>query len=269
MQTPSIIITEKSISVFFIGEIPRTIRDDHFNFNKIKEAIKVKDWDMVLALSNTEGSVRDYVSTNGKVEVINGAVYYNNQLLAGLITSRIIAFMKEELPFEPLLRFLDNMMQNPSYRARQELYQFLENQGLPITEDGYFLAYKAVASDYKDMWSGKFANNIGNIVKMNRPDVDDDCNNGCSSGLHVGNLEYVKGYGNHSSQFIVCKVNPRDVVSVPKEDHRKLRCCEYQVISQFENELEKPCYDANGEDFYDCDGEDCDAEDCENEDCNC
>lgn len=127
MQTPSIIITEKSISVFFIGEIPRTIRDDHFNFNKIKEAIKVKDWDMVLALSNTEASVRDYVSSNGKVEVINGAVYYNSQLLAGLITSRIITFMKEGLPFEPLLRFLDNMMQNPSYRARQELYQFLEN----------------------------------------------------------------------------------------------------------------------------------------------
>jgi hypothetical protein len=178
------------------------------------------------------------------------------------------------MPFEPLVKFLENLMQNPSYRARKELYAFLEHEALPITEDGHFLAYKAVRSDFMDIFSGTIYNGIGSVVKMQRSNVDDDCNRGCSSGLHAGSIDYVRGYGNDSSRFLIVKINPANVVSVPSEDSRKLRTCEYVVVSEFKDKLTKACYTANGNDICDddfCDDiEDCDEDDFyDDDDCDC
>ena len=61
--------------------------------------------------------------------------------------------MREGLPFEPLVKLFENLMKNISYQTRTQLYDFLEHKNLPITEDGCFLAYKAVNSDYKDKYS--------------------------------------------------------------------------------------------------------------------
>ena len=138
-------------------------------------------------------------------------------------------------------------MDNPSYRARNELYNFLEHENLPVTEDGHFLAYKAVRSDYRDLWSGTMNNSVGNIVEMPRPNVDDNCSVGCSAGLHAGSIDYVNSYGGSSSTKVIVKINPRDVVSVPTEDSRKLRCCRYEVISSFTSELNDPCYNDSAE----------------------
>jgi len=249
MQTPSLICTANSITVVFVGEAPKMINRDHPNFNKCIEAIKNKDWANLNKMINIENAVRDYISSNGRVRVANGALYYDNEVMHGLVVDRIFQFMRDGLPFEPLVRFIDNMMQNPSFRSRNELYNFLEHEGLPITEDGHFLAYKAVRSDYFDIYSGKFYNGIGTRVMMPRPKVDDDCNRGCSFGLHAGSLDYVRGYGNSDSKFLIVKINPRDVVSVPSEDSRKLRCCEYVVLSEFKEQLNNPCYAVDGSDF--------------------
>jgi hypothetical protein len=98
---------------------------------------------------------------------------------------------------------------------------------------------------------------------MPRPRVDDDCNRGCSAGLHAGSLDYVRGYGNDTSRYLIVKINPRDVVSVPSEDSRKLRCCEYLVVSEFKEQLNKPCYSSDGEMYekYCCNSSDdcCDS----------
>jgi hypothetical protein len=75
-------------------------------------------------------------------------------------------------------------MENPSYRAVNELYGFLEKNRLPITPDGHFLAYKKVRDDYKDIHSGTMDNSVGKIVEMERNQVNDDKNQTCSSGLH-------------------------------------------------------------------------------------
>jgi hypothetical protein len=54
-----------------------------------------------------------------------------------------------------------------------ELYGFLEKGNLPITNDGHFLAYKKVRKDYKDCHSGTMDNSIGQVVEMERNQVDD------------------------------------------------------------------------------------------------
>lgn len=273
MNTPSLICTENSITVVFNGEMPKVIRNDHPNFKKCREAIRNRDWNNLHKLINVEETVRKYVSSNG-IRVENGTLYYNNEPMHGLIVDRVFQFMREDLPFEPLIKFIENMMQNPSYRSRNELYSFLEHEGLPITEDGNFLAYKAVRNDYRDIYSGKFYNGIGCRVTMPRPNVDDDCNRGCSAGLHAGSLDYVRNYGSGDSKFLIVKINPRDVVSVPSEDSRKLRCCEYIVLSEFKEKLTDACYTSEGNEYnvveeddfeWDNDGYD---DDCDTNCCN-
>jgi hypothetical protein len=49
-------------------------------------------------------------------------------------------------------------------------------------------------------------------------------------------VDYVKEYGNEDNgdQFLIVKVNPMDVVSVPTcSRYQKLRCCKYEVVALF------------------------------------
>jgi hypothetical protein len=271
MNTPSIIVTDNSITAVFFGESPKVISSSHPNFAICKEDIRSRDWESLKKNIDIETSVKNYVS--GDISVSDGTITYKGEPVHNLVVDRILQFMSEGLPFEPLVKFLANLMKNPSYRARQELYKFLEHEALPITEDGCFLAYKAVRSDWLDIYSGRVFNGIGTVVKMARHNVDDDCNNGCSSGLHAGSLEYVRGYGNDTSRYLIVKINPEHVVSVPSEDSRKLRTCEYLVLSEFKDKLNKACYTSSG-DFMDDINEEEDEDDFEDDfydddDCDC
>jgi hypothetical protein len=157
--------------------------------------------------------------------------------------------VKQGFPFEPMLNFLDNLSQNPSDHAVVELFDFMENKNMPITYDGCFLAYKAVREDYKDIYSGTFDNSIGSVCQVPRHKVDNNRDNGCGHGLHVGAIDYAKSYGginiddednDGGNRLMICKVNPRDVVSVPS-DHKfqKLRCCRYEVVAEFDSIFDK------------------------------
>jgi hypothetical protein len=151
-------------------------------------------------------------------------------------------------------------MENPSMQSQKELYDFLEHEHLPITEDGFFLAYKAVRSDFKDKYRGVFDNRVGQVCQMQRAKVDDDRGRGCSNGLHAGALNYVAGYGSLEAgdRIVIVKINPKDVVSVPSDcNYEKLRTCRYEVVGEYEGELLKPLYKADfSQDDYEDDEED-------------
>jgi hypothetical protein len=98
---------------------------------------------------------------------------------------------------------------------------------MPITEDGRFLAYKWVRSNYFDCHTGTFNNSVGKVCKMPRNKVNDDRTQTCSDGLHVCTHAYTK----FGERLMVVAVNPRDVVSVPNDyDNAKMRVCEYEVM---------------------------------------
>ena len=145
-------------------------------------------------------------------------------------------------------------------QSQKELYDFLEHEHLPITEDGHFLAYKAVRSDYKDKYRGVFDNSVGQICEMTRSKVDDDRGRGCSNGLHAGALNYVAGYGSveANDKIVIVKINPADVVSVPSDcNFEKLRTCRYEVVGEYQGELLKPLYSSVfSEDDYEDEDED-------------
>ena len=240
---------------------------DHLNYKMIMEALPTASEDELLGMVDVETAVASF--SDGRVTVENGVVKFDGDEVHGSISKRILEFMKNGLPFEPLVQFLHNVMGNPSMQSQRELYDFLEHENLPITEDGYFLAYKAVRSDFKDKYRGVFDNSVGQVCEMVRAKVDDNREVGCSQGLHAGALSYVASYGSVDSgdKIVIVKINPKDVVSVPKDcDCQKLRTCRYEVVGLYEGELDRPMYSADYSnspiynDDYDADYEDDDED---------
>ena len=228
-----------------------TIGYDHPNYLAIKECVNNNDAENIVALMDIPSAIENYAE--GKVSVTNGILRYEDEEIHNTLTDRIMSMMRDGFAFEPMIRFLANVLENHSNRAVQELYTFLENKNLPITEDGCFLAYKAVTGDYKDKWTGQIDNSVGETVSMQRRKVNDDCGMGCADGLHCGAIEYVEGYRSeyNGDRVVIVKVNPKDVVSVPTDSGcQKVRTCEYQVIADYEGPLESLIHKgADGEEW--------------------
>jgi hypothetical protein len=73
---------------------------------------------------------------------------------------------------------------------------------------------------------------FGIRISVNRNQVDDNRNLGCSFGLHVGSYDYASGWGDKT---ILVKVDPADVVSVPSDCRfQKCRVCAYIPMANIE-----------------------------------
>ncbi len=225
------IIRNDSITLFPPGEAPRLIDRGHVNFTAVRDALYDGDFDDAYDMS----TVATYVNTisKGNVTVSDDGVFYKGNRLTGYLASQLSKMHAEGIPMEHYILFLDNLMNNPSMRAREELYLFLEAADLPITEDGCFLAYKAVGPNFFDKHSGKFDNSPGKTHEMPRADVDDDRNRTCSYGFHAAAYEYARnfmGYGG-GDKLVAVKINPADVVAVPADyNNQKLRTAKYTVL---------------------------------------
>ena len=62
--------------------------------------------------------------------------------IPGKLGDKIMDFLENNLPVDPLVRFWESCLRNPFYVAVDELFVFLEENHLPITDDGGFLGYK-------------------------------------------------------------------------------------------------------------------------------
>lgn len=209
-------------------------RKTHPNYQKVIDAICDGNWDVIQDLVDMTRAIKNYVSDNGDIEVIDGDVYFLKRPLANALTDRLLAMLEEDFPVDPLCNFLSNLKKNPSKRAVDELYGFLENNSLPITPDGHFLAYKKVRGDYKDIHSGKFDNSIGQVCEMPRNEVNEDRDQTCSDGLHFCSLEYLPHFGYcDDNRVMILKINPCDVVSIPSDyNNAKGRTCRYEVVDE-------------------------------------
>lgn len=215
--------------VVVINNQPHTISKTHLSYQRVLDAIKSNDWTTVQDIIEPKKIVLNY--GQGNVSIQGEKLFWKGQEMHNALTTRMIAMLQEEFPIEPLVLFMENLMNNPSKRAVTELYGFLEKNNLPITPDGHFLAYKKVREDYLDVHSGTMNNSVGSIVEMERNMVDDDKNNTCSTGLHFCSQSYLNSFG--GNRTMILKINPRDVVSIPSDyNDSKGRACRYEVIGE-------------------------------------
>jgi hypothetical protein len=243
------IIQGSNVTVVIDGK-PHTVAKTHVSYQKVVDAIKAGDWDTVKQIIDPVKVVLNY--GRGNISIQGHQLYWKGEPFAGVLAARMIAMLEEGFSIEPMVHFMENLMKNPSKRSVDELYGFLEKNNLPLTPDGYFLAYKKVRDDFKDIHSGTMDNSPGKIVEMERNKVDDDKDRTCSVGLHFCGLSYLDHFGGSDSRVVIVKINPADVVSIPSDyNGAKGRACRYEVIGEMgvkaEDAFDKPVQiNANG-----------------------
>ncbi len=242
------IITNQSVVVIFDTNMIPIPRENPM-YKQVVAAIKANKKDEIPGLVDMATKIRKY--SGGKFYVVDGTVMIDGVSLPDALSKRLIAFADNGLPMESLLAFWDNLKQNPSERSREQLYSFLEHNGIPLTDDGCFVAYKRVDENYMDTYTHTIRNKPGDVVKMDRSKVNDDPNQTCSYGLHVAAYKYAHDFYPNGILMEV-KVNPRDVVSVPVDyNNEKMRVCEYTVICECEKERAELLYNHNDPEWDD------------------
>jgi hypothetical protein len=243
MSNFSFLATPSSLTYTNLDGKTQTVTNSHPSFNAAKDLIKqiqalIKDdddyEDLIEQLDDLIAPVKK-ITASGQVSIVNGVLYYNGQELHNAVTERILWGISEGFEMQPYISFLENLMQNVSYRSIQQLFTFMEKHKMGITDDGHILGYKRVTNDFKDVYTKKIDNSPGQYVTMPRNQVSDDPASLCSSGLHFCSMDYLPSYGVGSENTIVIvKVNPKDVVSIPNDhENAKARCCAYLVLSEY------------------------------------
>jgi hypothetical protein len=172
-------------------------------------------------------------------------VFVDGDAIQSVVAERIINFLADGVDCLPIFKFITRLQLNPSKRAVDELYTFLEHKHLPLTETGTFLAYKAVRNDFTDKHTGKFFNGVGEVLFMPRNKVDDDKNVGCSYGFHAGTLKYASEFAGGNDRLVLVEIDPADVVSIPTDcEFQKLRTCRYKVVAEYERPLVEHVYES-------------------------
>lgn len=247
-------LSDYSITVFVEGQMC-TVLEGNKNFTALYKHLKGADHDAktILHLSDPESVIRDSVGGTN-VEVKGGTVYYKGEAVHNALTDKLLSLLDDGFDATPWIKFLENLMLNPSYRSRECLYNFLEKFDAPITPEGNFIAFKRIRKDWKDIHSGTFDNSVGTVVKMDRAKVNDDPQHTCSAGLHICADKYLSHFANASeSRTVVVEVNPANVVAVPYDyNFAKMRVCEYKVLAEIApakipDILSDPMYDYDTE----------------------
>lgn len=231
-------ITDQNVTVNYNGQTHIVKRSDALADDLIA-AIKDGRLNDVPNLVSVAQAMEN--KSKGKVVVRDGQLFVKGVAVPAELARKIQNFIDEGLPYQPLIKFAEKLQANPSYRAVNELFQFLEKNNHPFTENGNFIAYKRVLANFKDIYTNSFDNSPGQEPEMPRNQVNENPNETCSRGLHVANWDYAHNQFGSSVRdtdiMLEVEVSPADVVAVPVDyDQAKMRVCKYKVLGVVKSE---------------------------------
>jgi len=200
---------------------------------KLAEALKrvPQDIDEIRKL----GDVASYISAMsfGRVEVDDrDRLRLDGEIVDFGMTSHFLRVLREGFDIDPLVKFIENLAENPEPDLKEDMFAFLQQGNLPFTEDGCFLAFKRVNDDYLDFHSRTVHYPIGGLVEMPRENCAKH-RSACGTGLHVCYFDYLPCFHGGAGRILICKVNPRNVTDIPAGGtHHKLKCCSLEVVGE-------------------------------------
>jgi len=230
-----------------------TATKDNPNWSKIEAAIKARDEKALIKAISIKESIQafgDGVKGRGDITIQNDNIFYRGEKLFGEDVNRIISYLKDGYPEESMINFLEAKLRNPSPESVASLYMFLENRGMPLTDNGTVLGYKGVDEDYFSKNTGKeplikgnrddrgkIRNKVGDVIWMDRRYVCADNSQGWAGGLHIGSQNYATDWAGSGGRVMVVEFSPEHVVSVPTSEHEKLRVHKYRVVGELNGKL--------------------------------
>ena len=207
-------LSEDSITIFWEGK-PYTIRKDNANFQNVRQALLDARYDDVGQYLDVKKAVENFVE--GDIEVKDEVVYYKGYRLAGVVVDKLLEMLRAGMKDSaPLVNFIKNLQVNPSSNSVDQLYTFLGYKSLPISPEGKVLGYKGVQDDFysntgnrdtivvqgKVNANHQIFNGVGETIEVARRSVDDNCDNHCSHGLHIGSFDYADGWSGTEGKLL-------------------------------------------------------------------
>jgi hypothetical protein len=230
------VVGKSNITLFLEGGTQEVLQQDAFRTQEILAKVMpdlaaggeaVIDLDLYV----TVGAVKFEEKINGDVKLTAGNTVIENG--AALLPHVERAKLDGSKGFEGFLKKFGEIKRN---YTRDELLKFLEHADLPFTDDGSILGYKILGQadgEYMtDHHSGRVRQRLGSLVYMPESKVDQS-RALCSTGLHIAARPYLRGFWNSNSRLCLVKIQPKDVVSVPLNEHTKMRVSAYHIVKVF------------------------------------
>ncbi len=238
-------ITAMAISLTVNGK-GNVIDMTHPNFTQARTAILADQIELALDLMNVSKAITKF--SEGKLSIVDGEVFFEGNVVQGALVDKIINLMGDgKSEFKAFAMFLERVLQNDSFKARQRLMEFAAASDIGIHTDGRLVAFKNVNEDGCSSRGGKWVEGddgkwvhdtsqryfhaVGEVLTMPRNEVDDNESNTCSSGLHVCSAYYLKSMWGCRGKTFKVAVCPSDIVAIPPDyKNSKARTCRYEVI---------------------------------------
>jgi hypothetical protein len=240
------------------------VNTDNPNYTGLKNALLNAEYDSIGRFLDIKKQIEDF--SHGSIKVVAEKVYYGNYELKGFVIDKLLEFLRSGAKdAQPILNFIEKLMFNPSKNSVDQLYTFLSYKTLPLTETGNVIGYKGVDADYYSKRgntntivitgtvnkNGCILNKVGETIEVARNSVDDNKDNHCSHGLHIGSYDYAKDWAGNDGHLMMVEFNPCDAVSVPTDcNFQKLRVSKYKVIGEVPFERVKETEAPLNEPYY-------------------
>jgi len=244
-----VILTQNFLTLIADREFSITKSDPRFP--QAIELYRKRDYNGLLNLLDRVGAIQRY--SHGAVCVYDNAVTYNGTEVHGVIAMRILDFLKQGLPFEPLARFLDRLYKNVSEGVRSKLFSFLEHNHLAITEDGFITAFKLVDKDgrapynktghFFETRNGKHCKTqiyrVGYEYTYPRNEIREGEQECGTVGLYVANKNYWNGDFDQNNVYtgrgrlLIAQIDPQDVCNVAHAESSKMVACRMRLVGEY------------------------------------
>lgn len=250
----------EGISVVVRGKGQQSaVKDAHPNYDAIVEAAKAGDPDVLDLFNIAQVAGVRFMQITDRVSEAYGKIFIDGNEVDSALSAQIVEFVRNKLPFDGLVKFAENIYDNPNEHARESLFGWISaddnKRGITITDDGLLVGYKSVKSTDTEgqflsvrsgtaqvdglVIKGQIPNYEGAVVEMQRDSVDFNPNAECSVGLHVGTFAYAESW--QGDTLVEVFVNPKDVVSVPDSATSwKMRVRKYVVGKVLDKRHETP-----------------------------
>jgi hypothetical protein len=238
-------ITQNSLIISADG-MRKTIPDTDEKYAKAMDYIREDDMESLRSLVIPGFDISKY--SHLEIYVHKGKLYRFGEPVSDLLAKTVIKLMDKGLPYQYLLNFWDRLKENPEPSSVEQLYNFLLANDIPITPEGYIMAYKSVQKKpdgiMYDHHSGSVQYFLHKTVSMPREEVVCSPDRACGPGLHVGSYRYAKDFSSDSNGVILeVLVDPKNVVSVPRDcNQQKCRTCELFVSAICDKQTEEAVY---------------------------
>lgn len=211
----AVIVKDDSVSVTIDGQMT-TVPFDAANFEPLCSAVRRQaPSEEIRALLTPAKAIETFLKDSVfeirvEKETSAASILLNGKEVQSQVSDMILEHFAKGEDVTAIKNFFVKAMQNQSLGEVDVLFNFVTNNKLPIHPDGDILCFKATRANGYDQHSGTVLYKIGEYVTV----VNADRNKGtqCSTGLHIGGRQYVKGFARADSMIFVLKVNPADAI---------------------------------------------------------